>query len=156
VGLANSGSESETCVGSRVHLVGVYVSFEKNFYRLPFTPPSLVRRIGPSLTCRTTLTICELQHRSSSDQGSGKNPPKSSGCHSSRCPPTTCGEKVRGEEARFTLKRTSPLISLTRLQTREETMIASTLSNTKTPIYKWLPGDTKTSQPAANYYTPLS
>jgi hypothetical protein len=39
VGLANVGSESETCVGSRVHLVGVSISFEKNFYRLPFTPP---------------------------------------------------------------------------------------------------------------------
>jgi hypothetical protein len=48
VGLANLGSESETCVGSRVHLVGASISFEKNFYRLPFTPPSLVRRIGPS------------------------------------------------------------------------------------------------------------
>jgi hypothetical protein len=33
------GSESETCVGSRVRLVGVFISFEKNFYRLPFTPP---------------------------------------------------------------------------------------------------------------------
>jgi hypothetical protein len=33
------GSESETCVGSLVHLVGVSISFEKNFYRLPFTPP---------------------------------------------------------------------------------------------------------------------
>jgi hypothetical protein len=42
------GSESEMCVGSRVRLVGVSISFEKNFYRLPFTPPSLVRRIGPS------------------------------------------------------------------------------------------------------------
>jgi hypothetical protein len=49
VGLANLGSELETCVGSRVHLVGVAISFEKNFYRLSFTPPSLVRRIGPSL-----------------------------------------------------------------------------------------------------------
>jgi hypothetical protein len=39
VGLANLGSESETCVGSRVRLVGVFISFEKNFYRLPFTPP---------------------------------------------------------------------------------------------------------------------
>jgi hypothetical protein len=39
VGLANFGSESETCVGSRVHLVAVSISFEKNFYRLPFTPP---------------------------------------------------------------------------------------------------------------------
>jgi hypothetical protein len=48
VGLANLGSESETCVGSLVHLVGVSISFEKNFYRLPFTPLSLVRRIGPS------------------------------------------------------------------------------------------------------------
>jgi ribonuclease HI len=35
------GSESETCVGSRVCLVGVFISFEKNFYRLPFTPPPL-------------------------------------------------------------------------------------------------------------------
>jgi hypothetical protein len=48
MGLANLGSESETCLGSSVHLVGVFISFEKNFYRLPFTPPSLVRRIGPS------------------------------------------------------------------------------------------------------------
>jgi hypothetical protein len=40
--------ESETCVGSCVHLVGASISFEKNFYRLPFTPPSLVRRFGPS------------------------------------------------------------------------------------------------------------
>jgi hypothetical protein len=39
VGLTNLGSESETCVGSRVHLVGVSISFEKNFYPLPFTPP---------------------------------------------------------------------------------------------------------------------
>jgi hypothetical protein len=31
--------ESETCVGSRVHLVGASISFEKNFSRLPFTPP---------------------------------------------------------------------------------------------------------------------
>jgi hypothetical protein len=48
VGLANLGSESEKCVGSRVHLVGVSMSFEKNVYQLPFTPPSLVRHIGPS------------------------------------------------------------------------------------------------------------
>jgi hypothetical protein len=41
VGLTNLGSESETCVGSRVRLVGVFISFEKNFYRLPFTPPPL-------------------------------------------------------------------------------------------------------------------
>jgi hypothetical protein len=48
VGLTNLGSELETCVGSRVSLVGVFISFEKDFYRLPFTPPSLVRCIGPS------------------------------------------------------------------------------------------------------------
>jgi hypothetical protein len=45
---ANLGSESETCAGICVHLVEVSISSEKNFYRLPFTPPSLVRRIGPS------------------------------------------------------------------------------------------------------------
>jgi hypothetical protein len=39
VGLANLGSESNSCVASRVHLVVVSISFEKNFYRLPFTPP---------------------------------------------------------------------------------------------------------------------
>jgi hypothetical protein len=33
----------------RVHLVRVSISFEKNFYRLPFTPPPLSGRlIGPS------------------------------------------------------------------------------------------------------------
>jgi hypothetical protein len=40
--------ESETCIGSRVHLVVASISFEKNFYRLPFTSPSLVRHFGPS------------------------------------------------------------------------------------------------------------
>jgi hypothetical protein len=48
VGLANLGSESEICVGSCVRLVGVSISFEKNFYQLPFTPPSLVLHIDPS------------------------------------------------------------------------------------------------------------
>jgi hypothetical protein len=48
VGLANLGTELEMCIGSRVRLVGVSISFEKNFYQLPFTPPSLVRCIGPS------------------------------------------------------------------------------------------------------------
>jgi hypothetical protein len=32
----------------RVHLVGVSISLEKNFYRLPFTPPLSGRLIGPS------------------------------------------------------------------------------------------------------------
>jgi hypothetical protein len=44
VGLTNLSSKSETFVGSRVHLVGASMSFEKNFYQLPFTPPTLVRR----------------------------------------------------------------------------------------------------------------
>jgi hypothetical protein len=56
VGLTNLGSELEKCVGSRIHLVGVSISFEKNFYRLPFTPPlsgspyrSFTRRpLGPA------------------------------------------------------------------------------------------------------------
>jgi hypothetical protein len=39
VGLVNLGSKSEMCVGSRVHLVGAFISFEKIFYQLPFTPP---------------------------------------------------------------------------------------------------------------------
>jgi hypothetical protein len=39
VGLTNLGSELEKCVGSCVHRVGVSISFKKNFYRLPFTPP---------------------------------------------------------------------------------------------------------------------
>jgi hypothetical protein len=47
--MAILGSESEMCVGSRVRLVGVSISFEKNFYRLSFTPPSLVHCIGPSM-----------------------------------------------------------------------------------------------------------
>jgi hypothetical protein len=59
VGLANLGSESESCVGSRVHLVGVFISFEKNFYRLPFTPPSLVRRIGSSHTEEEEVQMVE-------------------------------------------------------------------------------------------------
>jgi hypothetical protein len=39
---------SETCFGIRVHLVGVSISFKKNFYRLPFTPPPSGRQFGPS------------------------------------------------------------------------------------------------------------
>jgi hypothetical protein len=51
--------ESETCVGSRIHLVGASISFEKNFigsHSLP--PPSLVRRFGPS----QMLRACCVQH----------------------------------------------------------------------------------------------
>jgi hypothetical protein len=41
--VANLGSSSRSSVlVSHVHLVGEDISLEKNFYRLPFTPPSLV------------------------------------------------------------------------------------------------------------------
>jgi hypothetical protein len=33
---------------SHVRLVGVDISFEKNFYQLPFTPPLSGRQFGPS------------------------------------------------------------------------------------------------------------
>jgi hypothetical protein len=58
VGLNNLGSELEKCVGSCFHLVGVPISFEKNFYRLPFNPPSLVHRIGPSSGIRVGSGLC--------------------------------------------------------------------------------------------------
>jgi hypothetical protein len=68
----------ETFVGSRVHLVGAFISFEKNFYRLPFTPPSLVRRIGPSLAPpRASLCLAR-----GPDTPSCETPPRS------RPPPT--------------------------------------------------------------------
>jgi hypothetical protein len=37
------------CPTERVHLVGVAICFEKNFYRFPFTPPLSGRLIGPSV-----------------------------------------------------------------------------------------------------------
>jgi hypothetical protein len=37
---------------ARVHLVGVSISLEKNFYRLSFTPPLSGRLIGPSAGTR--------------------------------------------------------------------------------------------------------
>jgi hypothetical protein len=55
--MANLGSESETCVVSRVRLIGASLSFEKNFYRLPFTPPSLVRCIDPSTFSSFCLSL---------------------------------------------------------------------------------------------------
>jgi hypothetical protein len=67
VGLTNLGSESKTCVGSRVHLVGVSISFEKNFYRLPFTPPlsgspyrSFNTPIQNNVVERKNKTLCEM------------------------------------------------------------------------------------------------
>jgi hypothetical protein len=39
VGLSNLGSESETCVGSHVNLVGVSISFEKNLSAPIHCPP---------------------------------------------------------------------------------------------------------------------
>jgi hypothetical protein len=69
VDLANLGSESETCVRSCVRLVGVSITFEKNFYRLSFTPPpSLVRRFGPSSgikagSVKSLLTLTSLRSK---------------------------------------------------------------------------------------------
>jgi hypothetical protein len=60
--MANLGYESETCVGSRVRLVGVSISFEKNFNRLPFTAPSLVRRIGPSEEQKLAAGMRQARH----------------------------------------------------------------------------------------------
>jgi hypothetical protein len=71
VGLANLGSVSETCVGSLVQLVGVSISFEKNFYRLPLTPPSLVRRIGPSVGREKSKAAAKASGATSC--GSGEN-----------------------------------------------------------------------------------
>jgi hypothetical protein len=36
---------------------GIGQVLEKNFYRLPFTPPSLVRRIGPSALLPALLPV---------------------------------------------------------------------------------------------------
>jgi hypothetical protein len=56
------------CVGSCVHFVGASISFEKIFYWLPFTPPpSLVRRISPSISIRagysSSLTLTSLRSK---------------------------------------------------------------------------------------------
>jgi hypothetical protein len=44
----NLGGWFEDVLGCCIHLVGVAISFERNFYRLPFSPPSLVASFGPS------------------------------------------------------------------------------------------------------------
>jgi hypothetical protein len=62
VGLANLGSESETCVGSRVRLVLESPSPSRRiFIGSHSLPPSLVRRIGPSdppAWCGAARTLC--------------------------------------------------------------------------------------------------
>jgi hypothetical protein len=73
VGLANLGSESETCVGSRVRLVEVSISFKKNFYQLPFTPPSLVRCIDPS-SCFWPAEVWQIVRLDVADR------PRGTGC----------------------------------------------------------------------------
>jgi hypothetical protein len=44
----------------QVHLVGVSISFEKNFYRLPFTPPLSGRLIGPSGAWEVVSAVLNL------------------------------------------------------------------------------------------------
>jgi hypothetical protein len=56
----NLVSESETCVGSRVRLVGVSIPIEKNFYRLPFTPLSGSPYRSFNLFFRCTIKISNL------------------------------------------------------------------------------------------------
>jgi hypothetical protein len=67
VGLAILGSESETFVRSRLHLVGVSISSEKNFYRLPFTPP-----------------LSGSPYRSFTTQGTDPQPPQEQGSGASK------------------------------------------------------------------------
>jgi hypothetical protein len=58
--------ELETCYVSRLHLVGVPIFLEKNFYQLPFTPPSLVARSVVRQLSRhrhRTLLVVRLQGR---------------------------------------------------------------------------------------------
>jgi hypothetical protein len=45
------------CFGSRVRLVGVPISFEMNFDRFSFTPPSLVGLIRPSIGIRAGSSL---------------------------------------------------------------------------------------------------
>jgi hypothetical protein len=69
------GSESETCVGSRVRLVGVFISSEKNFYQLPFTPPlsgSPYRSFTPLLGCRSKTPTAGASGRGTCRRSHGK------------------------------------------------------------------------------------
>jgi hypothetical protein len=75
VGLANLGSESETCVGNRVHLVGVSISIEKNFYRLPFTPPlsgSLYRSFNLELEFKEVREAAAAEKKKLEDELAGE------------------------------------------------------------------------------------
>jgi hypothetical protein len=75
VGLANLGSESETFVGSLVHLLGVSISFDKNFYRLPSLPPSLVRHFGPSTSpTKSQRERPRINHKKIAKKGLQKSP----------------------------------------------------------------------------------
>jgi hypothetical protein len=51
----------------RVHLVGVSISFEKNFYQLPFTPPLSGRLIGSSTSIRAGSGLYTLASLRSKD-----------------------------------------------------------------------------------------
>jgi hypothetical protein len=57
--------ESETCFGSRVCLVGVLISSENNFYRLPFTPLPLFGSPNRS-SHRQWPLVLHLHHHQSS------------------------------------------------------------------------------------------
>jgi hypothetical protein len=64
---------------------GIGRVLEKNFYRLPFTPPSLVRRFGPSGEARHAPWRCG-QPNASRSRANGSSP---------RTPTTSFGEGQR-------------------------------------------------------------
>jgi hypothetical protein len=81
----------------QVHLVGVSIAFEKNFYRLPFTALLSCRRIGPSpVTGRRTSTIKRLPPpipRRPSRHSSlcpARAPPSEAAATSTRADPPQC------------------------------------------------------------------
>jgi hypothetical protein len=107
VGLTNLGSELEKCVGSRVHLVRVSISFEKNFYRLPFTPPPLWFAVSvlhswtvpPLLLKAMTPPIPVVNSR-------GRMPSKLTTCRLPR--PTTSTTISKPETSQLTTSKTTP------------------------------------------------
>jgi hypothetical protein len=58
----------------RVHLVGVSISFEKNFYRLSFTPPLSGCLIGPSLSVPPSA-CCHRRYPPPEAQARAERPP---------------------------------------------------------------------------------
>jgi hypothetical protein len=67
----------EKCVGSLAHLVGVSISIEKNFYRLPFTPPpplsgSLYRSFNLELEFKEVREAAAAEKKKLEDELAGE------------------------------------------------------------------------------------